>query len=330
MVAGPDQLGGHPDRARVPPHAAQQHVLDPQLAPDPLRRLLGLLEVHHRGPGDHAEPRGIPVPQLGDHLLRQAVAEILLPLVAGQILKRQDRQHDPARRTVRSPRHATRPGRRRGARSTRAPASHACRAIASAAAGPARAVPPGRLGRRGIRRIEDRRHEAIPSAGDGLNETGLLGIVLEDLPDLADGAVDAVVHVQVGALAPDPLGDLLPGDQLARPLGQEQEDLQRDPLELERPARAPELVGRAVQLQLLAEANGLGGRQRIGRQADPREAGRPCVRKIKTSDRRPLLLPPAGRRRNDAPLLSPDGTAGHCHGLHQPSGDLTAGHEDIP
>ena len=143
----------------------------------------------------------------------------------------------------------------------------------------------------GIGRTEDRRHEAIPSAGNGLNETGLLGIVLEDLADLADGAVDAVVHVEEGALAPDPLGDLLPADQLARPLGQEQENLQRDPLELERPARAPELVSRAVQLQLLAEANGSGGRlpDRTTRGSSD-DGGRPCVRKIKTSDRRPLLL----------------------------------------
>jgi hypothetical protein len=112
----------------------------------------------------------------------------------------------------------------------------------------------------------DRRHEAISPPGDGLNETGLLAVVLQHLPDLAHGAVDAVVQIQVGILAPDPLGDLLPGDQLPGPLGEEQENLERDPLELERPARAAELERGTVQLQLLAEADALGG-GRIGWQA---------------------------------------------------------------
>jgi hypothetical protein len=96
VVPGPDQLGGHPYGARVPPHAAQQQVLNPQLASDPLGRLQGPLEVHHRRPGDYAEPGGVPVPELGDHLLGQPVAEVFLVFVARQILKGQDREHDPA------------------------------------------------------------------------------------------------------------------------------------------------------------------------------------------------------------------------------------------
>ena len=107
VVPGPHQLGGHPNPARVPPHAAQKQVLGAQLAPDPLRRILSVLEVHHRRPGDHAEPGGVAAPHLGDHLLGKAVAEVLLPLVAGEILKRQDRQHDPGRGAVRLP--VTRP-----------------------------------------------------------------------------------------------------------------------------------------------------------------------------------------------------------------------------
>ena len=103
VVPGPDQLGGHPDPARVPPHAAQKQVLGAQLAPDPLRRVLGVFEVHDRGPGDDTEPRGIPAPDLGNHLLGESVTEVLLPLVAGEILKRQDRQHDPRPGVVRFP-----------------------------------------------------------------------------------------------------------------------------------------------------------------------------------------------------------------------------------
>src|SRR6185503_7859392 len=126
----------------------------------------------------------------------------------------------------------------------------------------------GLLGR-GISRTENRGHEAIPSTGNRLNETGLLGIVLEDLADLADGAVDAVVNIEEGGLAPDPLGDLLPADQLSRLFSQEQENVQWDPLQLEQPTPAPELISRAIQLQLIAKANDRGEGCRFGRHGDP-------------------------------------------------------------
>jgi hypothetical protein len=117
----------------------------------------------------------------------------------------------------------------------------------------------GRLGT-GAAGLQDRRHEAIPPSGNGLNETRLLRIVLQHLPDLAHCAIDAVVHIQVGALAPDPLRNLLPGDQVARALGEQEQDVQRDALELQGTTSPPELIGRAVKLQVLAEADGLGNR----------------------------------------------------------------------
>ena len=212
--------------------------------------------------------------------------------------------------------HGTIPGRRRGAAAPARPRATAFRRERGEPAPGSRRR--GRLSG-GIARLQDRSHEAIASSGDGLNETRLLGIVLQHLPDLADGAVDAVVHIQVGALAPDPLGDLLPGDQLARALGEQQEDLQRDPLELDGPAGAPELVGRAVQLQLLAEADGLWD----GCGSDDRRilagAGRACVRKL----RLPTDVRYCSRRQCAVGMAlrsSPRRNARQCHGLHQPSG----------
>ena len=114
LVPGPDELGRHPDRARVPPHAAREQVLHAQRPPDPLRRLLAVLVLHHRRPRDHAEALRVAVPELGDHLLGQPVAQVLLPLVAGEVLKRQDREHHPAARGGPGSPGATTRWRRRG------------------------------------------------------------------------------------------------------------------------------------------------------------------------------------------------------------------------
>jgi hypothetical protein len=85
---------------------------------------------------------------------------------------------------------------------------------------------------------------------------GLFGIVLEDLPDLADGAVDAVVHIEEGVLPPDAFGDLFPGDKLARRSTRSRRisSGMRSSF-TRRPARR-KLVRCAVQLKVLAEANG--------------------------------------------------------------------------
>src|SRR6266581_7318690 len=95
---------------------------------------------------------------------------------------------------------------------------------------------PGFLG------LEHRCDETIAPPRDGLDEAGLLRIVPQDLPDLANRAVDAVVAIEVDALSPNPLDDLLPADQLSPLLRQEQQHLHGDSLQLERVAGAAQLV----------------------------------------------------------------------------------------
>ena len=81
----------------------------------------------------------------------------------------------------------------------------------------------------------------------------MFGIVLQDLPDFPNRAVDAVVDVEVNLLPPNPLDDLLPRDQLPAVLGEEQQNLHGNALQLERLAGASELVGAGVELEAFAK-----------------------------------------------------------------------------
>ncbi len=49
--------------------------------------------MHGGGAGDDAKLVGVEVPELGDHLFGQPVAEVLLVGVAAQVLEGQHRQH---------------------------------------------------------------------------------------------------------------------------------------------------------------------------------------------------------------------------------------------
>ena len=83
----------------------------------------------------------------------------------------------------------------------------------------------------------------------------LLGIVTQDLPDFPNRAIDAVVGIQVVTLPPDPLRDLLPADELSPMLRQEKEYLHGDTLQLERAARAEQLICSRIQLEVVAEVD---------------------------------------------------------------------------
>jgi hypothetical protein len=48
-----------------------------------------------------------------------------------------------------------------------------------------------------------------------LDETGLLGVIAEDVADLADGSVNAMLRVNENLCAPEMLDDLLSGDEAA-------------------------------------------------------------------------------------------------------------------
>jgi hypothetical protein len=56
------------------------------------------------------------------------------------------------------------------------------------------------------------RDEPVPFARDGLNESRLIRVIPEYLPDLTDRTINAVVGVEENTLAPDPLNNLFSRD----------------------------------------------------------------------------------------------------------------------
>src|SRR6202034_2559024 len=63
--------------------------------------------------------------------------------------------------------------------------------------------------------------ETISLAGDGLYETRLFRIILQNLPDLTNRTVDAVIGVEEDILAPDSRDDVLPANDLSLMLNQD-------------------------------------------------------------------------------------------------------------
>jgi hypothetical protein len=87
----------------------------------------------------------------------------------------------------------------------------------------------------------------------------LLGIVVQYLADFADSAVNAVVGIEKGVLAPDLLGDFFAGDELTFLLDQYKQHLYRNALELKRATVLPEFEGSQIDLEVLTEPNGFLG-----------------------------------------------------------------------
>ena len=77
-------------------NARLEQIRDAELARDFVGSLRRVLVVHRRRAGDDPKSRGVGSTQMGDHLLGQPVAEVLLFGIAGQVLERQHGQHDPA------------------------------------------------------------------------------------------------------------------------------------------------------------------------------------------------------------------------------------------
>jgi hypothetical protein len=93
--------------------------------------------------------------------------------------------------------------------------------------------------------------KTIPSPGDGLDEARLFGIVLQYLADLADGAVDAVVGIEKGALAPDTLDNLLARNDLSPLLDKKEQNLEWNPLQLEHTTGATEFIGLGIEFDII-------------------------------------------------------------------------------
>ena len=75
--------------------------------------------------------------------------------------------------------------------------------------------------------------ESIPSFADRLDEAGARRVVAQNLPNLPDRGIDCVFGIDVDPVAPKLLNDLLSPDEFAGPAGQQNQELHRDPLELQ-------------------------------------------------------------------------------------------------
>ena len=194
---------------------------------------------------------------MGNHFLSEAVAEVVLAGVAGEILEGQDRQHPFSAGRVGSHPKMGPPDIRKqgcnqydGGRGKERPA-------------PVRGLSMLRFtgSNLGLResmrcshgRIEDRRDETIALASDGLYEARLFGIIPQDLADLADGAIDAVVGVKRDPGAPNALNDLLAGNDFVPLLDKEEQKLHGDALQFEHTTAAAHLVRTLVELKILAK-----------------------------------------------------------------------------
>ncbi len=60
---------------------------------DLVQRRLAVFVMHDRGAGDDAEVLWIEIPQLRDHFFGQAVAEVFLGRVSGEVLERENCNH---------------------------------------------------------------------------------------------------------------------------------------------------------------------------------------------------------------------------------------------
>ena len=88
-----DQLGSHTNALPALPHASFEHVLDAELARDIADPRLPPFERERRGASGHLQPG--KAREHVDHVLGEAVAEILLLPIAAHVHERQHRDRGP-------------------------------------------------------------------------------------------------------------------------------------------------------------------------------------------------------------------------------------------
>ena len=93
-------------------------------------------------------------------------------------------------------------------------------------------------------------YESIALPRYGLHEAGVLRVIAEDLTDLADGGVDAVLGVHKDFAVPQALDYFGSGDEMAIPGCQQNEQLHRFSFQLEAAAPTGELKAVAIHLEV--------------------------------------------------------------------------------
>ena len=99
-------------------------------------------------------------------------------------------------------------------------------------------------------RLGDHAGKAVALSRNGVQQAGVIGVVLQRVANLRDGRIDAVVHVADNFPSPQGGEDVASRDKLAASLDEQQQQFHRKAFQAHDRARAPELVGAAVELEV--------------------------------------------------------------------------------
>src|SRR5579859_2021643 len=210
LVPHLDELRGNSYLVRVAPDAALQHVLHSQFTANLFQVRLAVLVVHDRSTRDDPEVLGIETSESGDHFLRHAVAEIILPGVSSEVLEGKNRQHRSSAQWLRAslgtgPLNVSTKCRQDNGDSEKNQPSPWGRHVQDMGMGGLFAgYVFSRRSLRGNSAFRDRwsvgirhgRDKAVTLSRDGLYEKRPGRIVFEDLANLTDRSIDAVVRIQ--------------------------------------------------------------------------------------------------------------------------------------
>src|SRR6266496_1654693 len=97
-----NKLGSDSHPVRFASHTALQDVLDLKFTADLVHWLPAVFVLHDGSARDHSQVIRIKISQLRDHLLREAVTEVVLAGVTGEVLEREHGHHDSRTRWLRT------------------------------------------------------------------------------------------------------------------------------------------------------------------------------------------------------------------------------------
>ena len=99
------------------------------------------------------------------------------------------------------------------------------------------------------RRQPSRRDEPISASRKRLDEARVVGVVAERRSQPLHGGIEAVLEIDERAVGPQPLAQLVPGDDVAWTLEHHPEDFERLLLQPDADAVLPQLAGSDVELE---------------------------------------------------------------------------------
>jgi hypothetical protein len=117
----------------------------------------------------------------------------------------------------------------------------------------------------------NRRDEAIPPSGHGLDKLRGFWVILQNLAYFADCTPDAVVRIQEDVVAPNPDHDFVATYDFSPALDQQNQDLERDRLQLHHMIAPAQPTGTDIKLEVFAEADRFLHPNWIGSHAHPME-----------------------------------------------------------